>query len=534
VTRSGTALALALLTFLTYYLFPGHTYLTQDSQIYVPILEHLWDPSALPRDILVERPHVAFTIYDEVALSLRWAAHASFHQILAAQQIVFRGLGLWGIYLIALATLASGRLALLVAAIFSLGAEVAGPAVLVTEYEPTPRAFAVPLLFLAVGLIAHRRYTWAGIAASVAFLYHPPSVYPFWILYFAVALWPGKPVIVRHHLYGLLPLLGASAVLLAASHWQSGMKENQEFLARITPEIEMLQRMRAPYNWVSLWWQAQWAQYLAVSAAAYFAIWRLRRQLTGELRIFLAGLPLVGILSVPVSYVLLDRLKWGLMPQLQPARALLFVVAIAVLASAMAACVAVRERRWVEAFAWFAFVYLMPMHGRVDAVPPLPYVAVTLGLAILACAGAAIRSLTPAAALAAFAAIPFLAHAQNYAILDTPDLRALSTWAAAATPRDSVFSFPGPPKNLEPGVFRSEALRAVYADWKGGGQVNYLKDLGEEWWRRYQATIQRPFSEADLPRYATLGIDYVVLPQPLFGRPPVFANSRYRVYATRR
>jgi hypothetical protein len=530
VTRFGTAFALALLTLLTYSVFPGHTYLTQDSQIYVPILEHLWDPAVLPHDILVERPHVAFTIYDEVALSLRWVTRTGFHEILAAQQIIFRGLGLWGIYLIAFAALGSTRLALLVTAIFSLGAEVAGPAVLVTEYEPTPRAFAIPLLFLAVGLIAHRRYTWAGIAASVAFLYHPPSVYPFWMVYFGIALWPGK----RGSMRALGPLLGALAVLLAASHWQSGMRENQEFFARIAPGIEMLQRMRAPYNWVSMWWQAQWLQYLVIAAVAYLALWRLRREITGELCIFLAGLPLAGILSVPVSYVLLDRLKWGLMPQLQPTRALLFVVAIAALAAAIAACAAVRDGRWVEGSAWFAFAYLTPMHARIDAVPPVPFLAVAAVLAILACAGAAFRFLTPVAAVAAFAAIPLLAHAQNYPILDSPELRALSAWARTATPREAVFIFPGPPKNLEPGVFRSEALRAIYADWKGGGQVNYLKDLGEEWWRRYRATILQPFSEADLPRYATLGVDYVVLPRARqFGGHAVFENDKYRVYATR-
>lgn len=531
MNRFGTAFALALLTLLTYFQFPGHTYLTQDSQIYVPILEHLWDPSALPRDILVERPHVAFTIYDEVALSLRWLTRTGFHQILAAQQMLFRGLGLWGIYLIAVAVLTSQRLALLVAAIFALGAEVAGPAVLVTEYEPTPRAFAIPLLFLAVGLVAHRRYTWAGVAASLAFLYHPPSVYPFWLIYFALALWPGK----RDRLLGLLPLFAASVVLFVAAHYQTGIRESQEFFERIAPEIEKLQRMRAPYNWVSMWWFAQWQQYLALSILIAFALWRLRHQVTGELRLFLLGLPAIGLLSVPVSYVLLDRMKWSLMPQLQPARALLFVVAIAALASAIAACHAARNLQWMEACAWFTFAFLLPLHARIDTAPPLAHIAVAIGLAMLACAGVAYRPATPVAALAAFAAIPLLAHAQNYPILNTPDLRALSAWAAASTPRDAVFVFPGPPKNLEPGVFRSEALRAVYADWKGGGQVNYLKDLGEEWWRRYQATILRPFTEPDLSRFAALGIDYVVLPGARkLQCSPVFQNDRYRVYATRK
>ena len=54
---------------------------------------------------------------------------------------------------------------------------------LIFEFEPTPRAFAVPLLVLATGLAAHRRYLGAGIAGAAAFLIHPPTVYPFWAVY---------------------------------------------------------------------------------------------------------------------------------------------------------------------------------------------------------------------------------------------------------------------------------------------------------------------------------------------------------------
>ena len=64
------------------------------------------------------------------------------------------------------------------------------------------------------------------------------------------------------------------------------------------------------------------------------------------------------------------------------------------------------------------------------------------------------------------------------------------------------FVFPGFNRDLAPGIFRSEALRAVYVDWKGGGQVNYLKDLGEQWWFRWRQI--RNFQPADLPQYTRL------------------------------
>src|SRR3954453_7506797 len=91
-------LALALLTFLQ---FPGHTWLQQDTQIYAPILEHLRDPSVLRNEILVEQPHVAYTLYDEVALGLRAATGLGFREVLTAQQIATRALGIWGLLLLA-------------------------------------------------------------------------------------------------------------------------------------------------------------------------------------------------------------------------------------------------------------------------------------------------------------------------------------------------------------------------------------------------------------------------------------------------
>ena len=186
--------ALALLTF---FGFPGHTWLQQDSQIYVPILEHLRDPAVLRNDILVQQPHVAFTLYDESAIALRAISGLGFREVLAVTQVVTRALGIWGLLLMAEAIGLGFAPALLVAGICSLGVVIAGPSVLTVEYEPTPRAFAVPLLICGVGLAARRRYWGAGIAGAVAFLYHPPTALPFWGVYCVLLLWPAKPAVRR-------------------------------------------------------------------------------------------------------------------------------------------------------------------------------------------------------------------------------------------------------------------------------------------------------------------------------------------------
>src|SRR5215475_13991867 len=98
VATASLCLAFALLTF---FQFPGHTWLQQDTQIYVPILEHLRDPGMVDRDLVVQYPHVSFTLYDELAIGLRQVTGSDFRRILGAEQIVCRALGIWGVYLMA-------------------------------------------------------------------------------------------------------------------------------------------------------------------------------------------------------------------------------------------------------------------------------------------------------------------------------------------------------------------------------------------------------------------------------------------------
>ena len=136
-------------------------------------------------------------------------------------------------------------------------------------------------------------------------------------------------------------------------------------------------------------------------------------------------------------------------------------------------------------------------------------------------------------ALAGFWVVPLLGNVKAPPRLQTPELEQLSSWARTATPRDAVFLFADAGRQLQPGVFRAEALRAIYVDWKGGGQVNYLETLGQQWWSRWQQVMAVPFHVADISRYRSLGIDYIVLSPAnrVAGRPTAFENSKYLVYA---
>src|SRR5579871_278146 len=231
--RLAVGAAILALTLLSYFQFPGHTYLGQDTQIYVPMMEHIWDPSALTHDLVAPKPHLSFTLYDEIAIALRWITRSSFQAVLTAQQLVFRALQILGVYLLALSFPLARSKALVVAAMFTLGATIAGPAVLTFEYEPIPRAFAVGLIFLAIGLAAQNHLLWADIAAALAFLYHPPTVWVFLLVYVWVTL--------RHrHYMDLWPLAAGIAILFVASRFQAGVAEPQAFFTLVSPDLEKL------------------------------------------------------------------------------------------------------------------------------------------------------------------------------------------------------------------------------------------------------------------------------------------------------
>lgn len=516
-----------LLTLLGYFLFPGHTYLQSDTQIYVPMLERLNDPALFPRDIVALRPHLAYTIYDEMAVLLKRITHADFEVILTAEQLLFRALAIWGLILIARRFGLNATQSFFVAAVVSLGATIVGPAVLTMEYEPVPRGFAIGLIVFALGLIADEKYIAAGGAAALAFLYHPPTTLPFWGL-------AGVLVIARRLRWTILIPLAFACVLLAilARFQQTGI-ESSPLFHRLDPFQEMLQRLRASYSFVSTWISAQHIGFASQAVIAALAFWRVRRFVEGPLHDFLWGLPLIGLLSIPLSWILLEHEHWALIPQWQPARAVLFVSLMAALLSAIAA---IKAPNIAERGLWLTTAFLMPMQhamvGRQIHYRPLAFAA---ALAILTTALYAFRKEALVfAGLIPFFLIPESKIIENYPKVQTADLLQLADWARSSTPLPALFLFPDSGTSLAPGIFRARSLRGLYVDWKSGGQVNYFPEFARQWWTRWVDTGGGTWSPAarDFPKLTAKGIDYVVLKKAISDAPAIYSNAEYSVYAT--
>lgn len=524
--RAIVAIGLGLLTWLGYAYFPGHTYLQQDTQIWIPVMEHLHDPSVLSKELIVTGAHVRLTLFDDVALWVRRATGLEFEPLLIGLQLLFRWGGLLGVYLLARALRISVAASLLAAALFGMGLTAAGPAVLSVEYEPVPRGFAFPLSLLALGLMAHNHPRWSAIALGIAFLFHAPTIWPY-LLMIVIECFIADAEHRRDLRIGLLWFSGFVGALLLIAFLSPAGPMNP-FWATLTPEHERLQRMRASYNWVSLWPASYLAQYAVLAGVASLACWRLRDALPARLKPYLWGLIWIGPLTIPASWLLLEQMKWALMPQIQPMRALLYTASLAAILAALAA---LHARRWTERIPWLALVCFLPLTGDwLRATPAVLGTAAAMTvITTIVITSNRTWGIAAACLLCSYAPLRW-AQVKNYPDLNSPELTALVEWARAATPPDAVFLFRDLPKRNETGLFRSRARRAVYVDWKGGGQVNYYEGYAHEWWSRWQATMAKPFALEDLDDLRQRGIRYLV-----FARVPrEFENPQRLVYRNAR
>ncbi len=525
--------AIAILALLSFFVFPGHSYLAGDSQVYLPILERLSNPVLLERDIVASRPNLAYTWYDEITLAMTDYTGLSLERALEIQHLVCRALAIAGVFLIGAGLGLDPPAAWFIAAIFSLGMSIEGPALNTVETEPVPRVFALGLILFATGLAISGRFTAAGIAGAIAFLYHAPTAAPFWIVAaISVVRRKSSPRV-------LAPLLPAIALLAWLAHSQAGMTESPPLFSRLDAVQEDIQRSVTPYVFVSEWTPLSVIPLAGECAIAALALWRLRERLRGPTGDFLVGLPLVGVAAIPLSWLLLEQLHWAAIPQWQPARAILFVGLIALILSAARAIVAVGERRWMEGAAWMIVAFLLPLKSGLTSWSsnPMPF-ALIATLAAVGFVGAFFIRQTLGISLAAAALLPFFVIARSGAAptprVETTELDQLAQWAREQTPEDAVFLFTDFGHGGEPGVFRARALRAVYVDWRTRGHVGHFPAFAAEWSRRWRDSQQGRWkpSREDLPKIWELHADFAVVPvaDAIPREPEEFRNRTFVVY----
>jgi len=477
------ALTVVAITLLEFHLFPGHSYLQSNSQIFVAMVERLAAPAFLSRDFVATPPHLVFTGYDEITLFLRRVTQQDFQSILAWQQLACRACAVIGVYLLASSAGLRDFPALFVAALVNLGAALPGAAVSITEREPVPHAMAFSLCLLALGLFATGKPLSSGFAGGVALIYQPSTAALLWA---AVALTLILNRQLRPLLRPMLTILFVFLLLLAnLAQLQPGVIDSGAFFRRISPTWLNILRERTPEVMVTMWSAKSILFYLVVFTGGVFAGRRIWPSLNGQAKWMGSILVCGGLLTLPVSGLLLEAYRWSLIPQFQPARGLLFTVALCLGAAAIAAMRAISTRRRIEAAAWCAF-------------------------ALAICVGTQARSRDAS----------------------TPSIRELASWARENTWGGSMFLFPDSGVGIDPGIFRAESIRAVYVDWNGGELSKYFEDFAREWDRRWNTTMAGPFSARKLEQSLELPVDYYVLRRrnALERIRPVYSTRDYVVY----
>jgi hypothetical protein len=214
----------------------------------------------------------------------------------------------------------------------------------------------------------------------------------------------------------------------------------------------------------------------------------------------------------------------------------------------IAAVYATREGKPWEAFGWLLPVFALPIRVRLlDLLAPATATDLwQLGLCIGLAAAAALTLVATRHRTLLFGlsgvAIPVIAliliplcGVVNYPQIDKKPVEDLASWAESNTWGGSLFLFPDVGHGLDPGIFRARSRRALWVDWKSGGQVNYFESFANEWWSRWQNTMEGEYSAKRLQGMLDLPVDYFVLQRRnrLAEIKPVYQNWKYVVYDSR-
>ncbi len=485
-------LAFFVIAWFEFEIWPGHTYLAFVSQLYLPVLEHLVTPTYLSRDLVAIHPNLTFTIYDELTLFLHATGRLDLKHAQVAQQVLCRLAGLLGMFLLARAGGAKDFFALMVAGVVSLGTFLPGVHIWLVDPEPVPRGFAIGWLLLAMGCLAREKPLLAGLFGGLGFLYDPVITAPFWITVLLIFLFD-RPS--RRLLRPLWPVLLVFILLLAnLAQLQPGPPDAQPFFSRFSQQIAGIEKFRTPEVWISLWPAKYIYLYLTIFVIGIWATTRIWPGLNRQTKWVFAVLPLLGVLSLPLSSLLVEHYRWTAALRAQSMQILIYTVNLAWLACGIAAVRAFKQSRNLETLAWAILCLLMLAPG--------------------------------------FRRLP--------AKKTDPAIAELAKWAEDRTWGSSMFLFPDAGRESYPGEFRAESRRALWVDWESGKQINYFVELAPEWWARWKGTMEGPLSGDHLQQMLSLPIDYFVFrPNHVVEadnegrlRPvePVFRNHEFAVY----
>jgi len=484
--------ALCLIAWFEFSYFPGHNYFGPASQVYVAALEHLKNPGFLSRDLAATHPNFGLTVYDEVTLLLTHVSHSNIQRVLWTEHFLARAAGLFGLVLLSRALGLRIWHAVALAATINLGTYLPGAGIWLFDPEPVPRAFSFGPFLLALGLFARGHILMAGFFAGCALLLDQAFAAPLWIILVLAFVFDRK---LRPHLRPLVPVLLVFVLLLAnLAQLQQGTPDSRVTFASVSAPLVQIIQYRSPELWITLW-QSKWIYvYLGLFTLFVWALTRLWTVLNRQTRWLLLLLAVTSVLSIPASAVLVDELHSAAVLSAAPLHQLAILALLTWILCATAAVRACYGRRWREAACW--------------VVPVLLLFLPTVG--------------------------------KPYRRSPGPNVNELAAWARMNTWGSSVFLFPEIGKSSVGGLFRAEAMRALWVDWAGGAAISHYPKLAPEWFLRWRSSMEQPLTGAYLQAMLAQPIDYFVVSRARSVEArtsaetrvltPAFQDNRFAVY----
>jgi hypothetical protein len=394
---------------------------------------------------------------------------------------------------------------------------------------------------LAIGLLAREKPLLAGLAAGVALIYDPGLAAPLGVCLILAFILDRR---LRRLLRPALTVVAVFILLLAnLAQLQPGVAEEQSLFATIPAPYAAMQQFRTPYHYVSLWSAGEVFSYLVVWICGVWAVFRVRPFLNRQSRWLLLSLPACGAISMLLSYILLDCLKWSFVPSVQPTRWLMFTVCLSSVACWVAGSYAVRQKKTWQGAAWLLTPLALPFCAEVldllrinhiDSLERLSFAAVLSAVSALLLVQVRSRDMRGAILcipliLIFLLRMPFLTRRDDSS---QQAVDALADWVKSNTWGSSMFLFPDIGRSNDPGLFRARSERALWVDWNGGTLIPLSQSFASVWWDRWHKTMQPPYSAQRLQAELSLPIDYYVLSPAnrVPGIKPVFSNDEFLVY----
>ena len=491
--RALVLLGLLACAYFEFAVYPGHTYLAGESQVFAPMLERLRFPGLLSRDLAATHPILRYTAYDEVTLLLERFAHLDLARALAVQQFAARLSSLLGIFLLASSAALPAAAAFAIAVITGIGVALPGVGVFTSEREPLPYAIALGFAMLSAGLAAREKVLLSGVAAGVALLYSLAVALPVWLCLLIPPLW-ARPL--RRALRPGFTIFAVFALLLAnLAQLQPGVPGSDALFSLASPAWLQLVGARTPRALVGTWASHEIWLYFAIATAGLCAAYRLWLRLNRVTRRLLCASIAAGLFSIPFTWIFQRISPLVFWMRFEPARGLLLAVLVCFVVCGMAAALAFERRLWREMALWstaVAALLLTPL-----LIPP--------------------------------------SRGRSGAVFSQSSVTRLSSWALHNTWGGSMFLFAGAGRHSDAGRFRALSLRPVYVDWQSGELTRYFADFAVGWSARWQQTSDAADTSAQIGLLLSEPIDYYVTTQDerLAGITPVYSDRELAVYDAR-